>query len=85
MKLIVTSKGSLISLPRFNMSPFVDGCWCGSFLYRKSMVVSTYRSSPFQNIPDSKKRNQSRIANLESTSGNRVFFGMIYIFSFESL
>lgn len=49
------------------------------------MVVSTYRSSPFQNIPDSKKRNQSRIANLESTSGNRVFFGMIYIFSFESL
>lgn len=49
------------------------------------MVVSTYRSSPFQNIPDSQKRNQSRIANLESTSGNRVFFGMIYIFSFESL
>lgn len=48
------------------------------------MVVSTYRSSPFQNIPDSQKRNQSRIANLESTSGNRVFFGMIYIFSFES-
>lgn len=51
------------------------------------MAASTYRSlSPFQNIPDSQKE-----INLESgiyfglRSRVFFFFGMIYIFSFESL
>lgn len=50
------------------------------------MAASTYRSlSPFQNIPDSQKE-----INLESgiyfgLRSRVFFFGMIYIFSFESL